>query len=65
MKSFLSFLAILIFLSSSPFLNAQEKNKGVFKESKSGFIKRFKRELMNLKIQLKKKRNLLHLIFLE
>lgn len=36
MKSFISLLAILIFVSAS-FIKPQEKNKGVFVEPKPGF----------------------------
>ena len=37
MKSIISFLAILIILSSASVINAQDKNKGIFVEHKPGF----------------------------
>ena len=38
MKSLLSFLAVLILASSLSFINAQEKNKGIFVEPQKGFF---------------------------
>lgn len=37
MKSFISFLAIIILITSASFISAQDKDKGVFIESKPGF----------------------------
>jgi bleomycin hydrolase len=48
MKFFISFLAILIFVSPS-FVNPQEKNKGIFVEPKDGFYKEIEKEIDDFK----------------
>ncbi len=48
MKSFISLLIIFVFISSS-FINAQEKNKGVFVEPKPGFYQEIQKGIDEFK----------------
>lgn len=62
MKSFLSFLAILIFLSTSQIFS-QEKNKGVFEEPKEGFYKEIQKEIDEFNNPTKEKKKSFKLDF--
>lgn len=62
MKSFISFLAILIFISAS-FIKPQEKNKGVFVEPKDGFYKEIEKGIDDFKNSTKEKKKSFKLDF--
>ena len=62
MKSFLSLLAILIFISAS-FTIPQEKNKGVFVEPKDGFYKEIEKGIDDFKNSTKEKKKSFKLDF--
>ena len=62
MKSFLSLLAILIFVSA-PFIKPQEKNKGVFVEPKDGFYKEIEKGIDDFKNPTKEKKKSFKLDF--
>lgn len=62
MKSFLSFLAILIFLSTSQIFS-QEKNKGVFEEPKEGFYKEIQKGIDEFNNPTKEKKKSFKLDF--
>lgn len=62
MKSFLSLLAILIFISAS-FTIPQEKNKGVFVEPKDGFYKEIEKGIDDFKNSAKEKKKSFKLDF--
>ena len=62
MKSFLSLLAILIFVSASP-IKPQEKNKGVFVEPKDGFYREIEKEIDDFKNPTKEKKKSFKLDF--
>ncbi len=62
MKSFISLLAILIFVSAS-FIKPQEKNKGVFVEPKDGFYKEIEKGIDDFKNPTKEKKKSFKLDF--
>lgn len=62
MKSFLSFLAILIFLSTSQIFS-QEKNKSVFEEPKEGFYKEIQKGIDEFNNPTKEKKKSFKLDF--
>ncbi|MFZ1281014.1 MAG: C1 family peptidase, partial [Ignavibacteriaceae bacterium] len=62
MKSFLSFLILIVFISSS-FINSQEKNKGVFVEPKDGFFKEIEKGMDEFKNPPKEKKKYFKLDF--
>jgi bleomycin hydrolase len=62
MKSFLSFLAILIFISTSQIFS-QEKNKGVFEEPKEGFYKEIQKGIDEFNNPTKEKKKSFKLDF--
>jgi bleomycin hydrolase len=62
MKSFLSFLFLIVFISSS-FINSQEKNKGVFVEPKDGFFKEIEKGMDEFKNPSKEKKKYFKLDF--
>jgi bleomycin hydrolase len=62
MKSSISILAILIFISAS-FIIAQEKNKGVFVEPKDGFYKEIEKGIDDFKDPTKEKKKSFKLDF--
>ena len=62
MKSFLSLLAILIFVSAS-FINSQERNKGVFAEPKDGFYIEIEKGIDDFKNSTKEKKKSFKLDF--
>lgn len=62
MKSFISLLVILIFVSAS-FLKSQEKNRGVFAEPKDGFYKEIEKGIDDFKNSTKEKKKSFKLDF--
>ena len=62
MKSFLSFLILIVFMSSS-FINSQEKNKGLFVEPKDGFFKEIEKGMDEFKNPSKEKKKYFKLDF--
>lgn len=62
MKSFLSLLIMFVFISSS-FITPQEKNKGVFTESKSGFYDEIKKGIEEFQNPTKEKKKIFKLDF--
>src|SRR5690606_14907968 len=62
MKAFLSFLVLTAFISSS-FIQAQEKNKGVFTEPKPGYYQEMQREMDAFKNPTKEKKKIFKLDF--
>ena len=63
MKSFISFLAILIFIPALTFLNAQDKNKGLFEEPKPGFYEEIKKQIKDFQKSDKAKKKSFKLDF--
>ena len=62
MKSYLSFLVLIIFISSS-FINPQTKNKVIFEETKQGFFKEIQKGIDEFKNPTKEKKKILKLDF--
>ncbi len=62
MKSYLSFLVLIIFISSS-FINPQTKNKAIFEETKQGFFKEIQKGIDEFKNPTKEKKKILKLDF--
>lgn len=62
MKAFLSFLVLTAFISSS-FIQAQEKNKGVFTEPKPGYYQEMQKEMDAFKNPTKEKKKIFKLDF--
>ncbi|MFZ1518876.1 MAG: C1 family peptidase [Ignavibacteriaceae bacterium] len=62
MKSYLSFIVLIIFISSS-FINPQTKNKALFEEPKSGFFKEIQKGIDEFKNPTKEKKKILKLDF--
>lgn len=62
MKAFLSFLVLTAFISSS-FIQAQEKNKGVFTEPKPGYYQEMQKEMDAFKNPTKGKKKIFKLDF--
>lgn len=62
MKSFLSFLMLIVFVSSS-FINSQTKNKAVFEEPKDGFFKEIEKGMDEFKNPTKEKKKIFKLDF--
>lgn len=62
MKSFISLMAMLIFVSAS-FIKPQEKNKGVFAEPKSGFFQEIQKGMDEFKNPTKEKKKIFKLDF--
>ncbi len=62
MKSYLSFLVLIIFISSS-FINPQTKNKAIFEETKDGFYKEIEKGIDDFKNSTKEKKKSFKLDF--